>query len=702
MVILFLGAVALPAIILGAFALRAVFLFQQADIDETRHRFTRAGHRVRQAADQARQEAEHRLVRAGTEELIRISVHTTEELERLGTEIPLARRLILLTPSGHTILPPGPPEERPPQDRPEGNDGSLQALHQAESLLHLDNDPERALDLLNQYLDATTSRFKGPLLHLKAICEEKLLLLEDSLVSYDTMLSETPDATGEEGIPLVFYAHLNSLRINTELSKWKQAADHLVRLKRQTEINRFDLTPLMQNHFQERILHERKILVSLMRQEGLVHESHRLDRLLDEAHDLGVFASAFRTDLLPELQLIVRRASLQESDSADNSPHYFSYRLRTIAGELRLFGTRIIRNSSGDLSGLIGYELDLPYLDSSILTPLSGEIGREQDAQIRWSQDSRKRPATLTDETSVTIQLQPPLDFKKMILSVRDPASAALYRTLQSLMLAGLILLMLGAIGLGGIAIIKGIDRELDLARLKSDFVSSISHELKSPLTSILLFGENMQRDETAGQKSRKYAQHIVRESQRLHRLIEEILDLARLEAGGRTLSLEVGDISEVVREAVDFVKPRALSEGYELDLGVDPDLTYCLFDRDAVSQITLNLLENALLHSGGEKSIQVRVRPLGNRFVATEVIDLGVGIPADIRDHLFDRFAAGRRSGGKHQGAGLGLSIARALCRAQGGELTLIPGDGQGTRFVFTVPVGRMDDPGSRSGKKA
>ena len=220
----------------------------------------------------------------------------------------------------------------------------------------------------------------------------------------------------------------------------------------------------------------------------------------------------------------------------------------------------------------------------------------------------------------------------------------------------------------------------------QADFVSGVTHELKTPLTLIRLYGETLQYGGGSEKERRAWCEIIVRESDRLTRLIERVLDFSRVDRGERRYNLEAGDFASVARETLDVYGQYLKRQGFQVEVAVEPRLPVTRFDPDAVVDALLNLVDNAAKYSGEAKYVGIRVRSEGNRVVC-EVEDRGQGIPAADREHLFRKFHRGRNAAGKG-GYGLGLFLVKHVMDAHRGSVEVESEPGRGTRFRLVFPA--------------
>jgi signal transduction histidine kinase len=264
-------------------------------------------------------------------------------------------------------------------------------------------------------------------------------------------------------------------------------------------------------------------------------------------------------------------------------------------------------------------------------------------------------------------------------------------RTLK-LALGGLIGVLVLAIGVGSWLIVVDLSRQLTLARQKTDFVSNVSHELKTPLTSIRMFSELLAEGRVKeDSKQRSYLGIITAETARLTRLINNVLDFARIERGEKSYKRERCNVVELVRETAETYRPHLEAEGFHFDCAL-PGSNLCVQgDRDALAQVVVNLLSNAEKYAGQHKDISVEVEPCADplRFIEVRVLDRGLGVPEGAAEKIFEQFYRAHDSlSSGIQGSGLGLTLARQISRAHGGDVIYQPREGGGSCFILRLPV--------------
>jgi len=219
---------------------------------------------------------------------------------------------------------------------------------------------------------------------------------------------------------------------------------------------------------------------------------------------------------------------------------------------------------------------------------------------------------------------------------------------------------------------------------MKSDFVATASHELRSPLTSIKGFVELLGRSDSLGEREREFVGVILQSTDRLVDLVNDLLDVARLEAGRMEVHPRLFDLAELVREVAGLMGPRISEKDQRLELDLPPGLPRALADSVRVRQILTNLVSNAHQYTGEGGRITVTADQVGDNLEVS-VADNGRGMTQEDLDRVFDRFVR-RDDGGT--GTGLGLSIVRSLVDLQGGSIDVKSTVGEGTTFTVVLPA--------------
>ncbi|MDH3530652.1 MAG: HAMP domain-containing histidine kinase [Acidobacteriota bacterium] len=266
--------------------------------------------------------------------------------------------------------------------------------------------------------------------------------------------------------------------------------------------------------------------------------------------------------------------------------------------------------------------------------------------------------------------------------SVQNLAAAHFY---QSFMLSGVVL---AGLGLGLFLILRNTAKEMQLVQAKSDFVSNVSHELKTPLSLIRLFAETLEYGRVSDKdKNQEYYRIINSESKRLTGLIDNILDFSKIEAGKKNYKFESAHIEQIVSDVVGNYEHQLSSRGFDIRIKAEKNLPPLMVDSDALSQALINLIDNAVKYSGKNKKIDISLAIEG-KFVAITVKDHGIGIPKREQSRIFEQFyRTGSSLVHNTKGTGLGLALVRHIVEAHYGHVTVESKTGMGSRFTIHLP---------------
>ena len=312
-------------------------------------------------------------------------------------------------------------------------------------------------------------------------------------------------------------------------------------------------------------------------------------------------------------------------------------------------------------------------------------------------------------------------------VQVSPSASDELTARVQNRALLELVMVVLSClvIVLGVATILLAAERERRLSALKSDFVANVSHELKTPLALVRMFGEMLQSGRVASDaKRQEYLDIIVSESERLSALIENVLDFARVERGRQAYDFADGDVGEAVSKAAGVYRYRAEREGVELAVDIASGLPRANIDERAIQLAVINLIDNALKYAPGSQVV-VSARP-GEGGIVVRVADKGPGVPVEDQLRIFERFVRGTtaRDPGKPgapgtphpvRGSGIGLALVKHVAESHGGRAWVEsggqagqavqagqPGEAVGSTFAFSLPAKAQQQGGASHARVA
>jgi two-component system phosphate regulon sensor histidine kinase PhoR len=253
--------------------------------------------------------------------------------------------------------------------------------------------------------------------------------------------------------------------------------------------------------------------------------------------------------------------------------------------------------------------------------------------------------------------------------------------------------LVIFAVGLGVLWL--SVRAERRGAQLRSDFIANVSHELKTPLSLIRMFGELLATGKYKGEAmGREYAGIINREAERLSHLIDNVLDFARLERGKASYHFAEGHLEEVVERALDVFRHRLEKEKLRLRTEIESNLPSVRMDEGAMTLVLLNLVDNAVKYAGDGGEVSVRLRRVPGA-VALSIADRGVGIAHDEQRRIFERFYRADSARARNvRGSGIGLALVKHIAEAHGGRVEVESAPGRGSTFTVYVPVAPIMTP--------
>ncbi len=347
--------------------------------------------------------------------------------------------------------------------------------------------------------------------------------------------------------------------------------------------------------------------------------------------------------------------------------------------------TVVWRSAGGRLNAFLGGQ---EHLDGVWLAKGRKAAGPADVALLVATDQGAPRAPVATDQlTSRHSAADTGLPWTLVVTLGRD-VDAARFEGRRRMLLAGLIAVLV-LVAAGSYFVIRSRNREMALARLQSDFTAAVSHEFRTPLTALRQFNELL--DETADltpEKRRIYNQAQARATERLHRLVESLLDFGRMEAGKRPYTLQRVDAGALVRDVVQEFRREIEGRGFDLRCSVEPGEHHIDADAEALARAIWNLLDNAVKYSADERKIDVSVGRTSGE-VSISVRDHGIGIPAGDEKRIFQKFVrldAATSRGIK--GSGIGLAMVQHIVAAHGGTLRVASVEREGSTFTILLPL--------------
>jgi len=348
-----------------------------------------------------------------------------------------------------------------------------------------------------------------------------------------------------------------------------------------------------------------------------------------------------------------------------------------------IFGAKLNLNRVVD--GLRGLMQPDPALQDEICIAILDDNAKPVAFSRSKFQSSWKRPFVATE-------IGDALPHWEVAAYLADPAALTRAACIANITIGLLIAVLVLAIITGSWLIVSNLNSELTLARQKTDFVSNVSHELKTPITSIRMFSELLAEGRvTDSTKQRSYLKIITAETARLTRLINNVLDFSRMERGEKKYNFQPCDLTDIVHSTAETFRPHLEASGFKFDCELTPASISVRGDADALSQIIVNLLSNAEKYSNGGKEITLQLAQKQSPLPHAEIriLDRGSGVPRGSEEKVFEKFYRAHDSlSSGIQGSGLGLTIARQIARAHGGDVVCEQREGGGSCFSLRIPL--------------
>ena len=370
-------------------------------------------------------------------------------------------------------------------------------------------------------------------------------------------------------------------------------------------------------------------------------------------------------------------------------------RRAVVAGD-RAVVTAILTSSAG-APVLAAFSPNLEALGREIFDTMLASL---EGSSVVAVLDHRERPVYSRQplggaEPLVSVTFREGLPNWRLALFQRPGDSPRRAIRWQVAVFTGAFAVLVAVIAAGVVLTSRLVRRETEVARLKSDFVANVSHDLKTPLSVIRMFGETLEMGRVTDEAKRQdYYRVITRESERLSRLIDNVLDFSRIEGGRRVYDIVPTAVEPLVREALEAFGYPLAQASFKVEVDVAPDLPDVPMDRDAIGQALANLVDNAIKYSGERKTLHVSAAVRDGRL-AVSVEDEGLGIPAEEHARIFEKFyRVGRSDTSGCRGSGVGLALVRHVAEAHGGAVTVASQPGVGSRFTLWLPLGAETGP--------
>lgn len=577
-----------------------------------------------------------------------------------------------------------------------GRSRSLGELQTARILELRDEDYPQALAAYRQlYSEAGEERIRGEALNAIARIQAKSGALPEAAESYERLEREFDQERMVNGSPFGAVAQLELGSALLAAGDSVAATRALLALLRSLVGGQWALT---ESQFDFFALRTRGALDGLLSQEGVTPfiEAHgdTLAALAEEEAE----KRATTQELLAFLEtagevMLTRAATLRDRESAEEDRGNLRMLLEVGGHSHPVSVQRPMTRNGTDPSGSWGVLFDLERLRNDLLLPVIREHTTAD--HVGWLVRDRTGDTLLASEaaptgsSTITATLANEILPYTLELYQPTPRFVETFLTSRRGVYFYAFLLLTGILAFGLTLTIRSVTHQLELSRLKSDFVSTISHEFKSPLTAVRHLTEILISDRVPSEDRRKrYYRVMLDQIERLSLLIDNILDLAKMEEGRYELELEPVEVGDLLREIVEAVDHRVRHDGFLIRIEVENPGPTIFLDVEAITQATTNLIDNAVRYSGESREVVVQGFSDSTHFnIAVE--DFGIGLGADEKRRVFERFYRGGDELTRSvKGTGLGLSLVKQIAEAHGGSVAVESEAGCGSTFTIKLSL--------------
>jgi signal transduction histidine kinase len=698
-VFLFGLGIVLPSLLLGYFAFRGIQNDRALVEKERLERTRRSADQVIGAVENGIEAVETALSMIVADNPEPASAKAAAALERLAAGSPLVEQVFYLRDSRDIHLPIAKPLYLPDGQRDKGNSpaddpGVSAEIQNAQRLEFREPDYPGALAAYKQALGrASDPSLMALILNAVARVQRKSGLLQEAVATYERILRDHGGVIISGGMPLGPAAALEIGALSLDLGDNAESLRASVGLYRSLLRREWGLEKAEFELFVERAksrieaffsnpppgldLAPLKSEFQALRDEEAASRK-RTERIL-----------VFEAGAAPALE-----ARIQTAEGAEAPAPFFNRLTLNIGNDPYLVSIEKAAARADNAPDVAwGIIIEPERLRENVLRPALSD--RFADKDTSWAVKGRDGAALLSSENLIegpaTLRTNFISNFPDWSLEFHQPPPRLIKTFLMSRRgLYSFVFLLIAGILVFGLALtMRSVSHELELARMKSDFVSTVSHEFKSPLTSIRQLAEMLQSGRVPSDERRqKYYDVLLEQSERLALLTDNILSLAKIEEGRAEFAFESTDISALLTEIVTSIQERVRHEGFTIGIDIENALPCLMVDRTALSQAVTNLIDNAIKYSGESRKLSVRAF-LEEKAVAIAVRDFGIGIKKEDLPKLFERFyRAGDELTRTVKGSGLGLTLVKEIVEAHRGTIEVESEPGRGSVFTIRLPL--------------
>jgi len=687
----------LPSLLLGYFAFRGIqndqALLEKRRLDDHR----RASEQITSSVDKSITEVEQAFAQARSDQDSSREPDYLQSLKDLKKKYPFVEETFLFRNADEIHFPVAELLFVPDDSIPYPNASSTETFltdnfRIAQQLEFQQKNYQKAISSYQKVLAQAKDRsLKGNCLNAIARVQKKAGLLQNAITSYLSIIQDYSQIRIADGIPLGIAARF-------ELgSLFRETGDIVSALKTHIELYKSLINrewPLKKDAYVFFSQAVNESVQDIFSQESLPSEAAALKDTYQDLQNKEREQKEQTERLLLFQEMAATDIQARTPQSFSDLPNPAIRCIVEIGRNVYYFS--LLQRGDGKQSGpqdRLGVLFNTSYLKDHMLTKiLQNHVPSEKSSWIVL--DGQGQPVvTSQNAPSSTLILKANFagNFPDWTLEFyyEEPHLFESFLTSRRSIYFYMFLLIGGILIFGLILTVRAVSHELELARMKSDFVSTVSHEFKSPLTSIRQMAEMLQSGRVPSEERRqKYYDILLEQSERLSLLTENVLSFAKMDEGREKFEFELVDIVKLMKDLVSTIQDRIRHNGFEIRMELENSLPSLKADSTAISQAITNLIDNAIKYSGGAKKIIVSAYK-GDQYLDIAVKDFGVGIKKEEIDKVFDRFYRGGDELTRTiKGSGLGLTLVKQIVEAHHGSVQVESEPRQGSTFSIKLPL--------------
>jgi len=524
-----------------------------------------------------------------------------------------------------------------------------------------------------------------------ARCFMKLESYDQAIDNYSKIARDYPESTTSYNLPLALIARLQIVDCYQKLGDSKNSLPRSLDLYRDILRKPWNLS---EDQFKTYASMAEESIAKIISEspndfplEEYKKEFEQLRKLHLEKIEQWQIMNDIKRDIIPEL-----RGRFVQTKKYTPTPLRYP---KAIRNRTFIISAVMIPDESGiNSSGMLGVQIKNKYLKDRILDEIIKNIQFSENTNVVISDLSGQ---ILLGDKDPSITYPTTIEFFKdnfppwrIEIFPSETGNLGIVQIRKSFYFWTIITLII-VLAFGAFIIARTISHEMEVLKIKSDFVSSVSHEFKTPLTSIKALTERLQKGKVKDpSKVEQYFSVISQNTDKLTRLVKNILDFSKIEEGKKEYEFAETDVAQLVVQQIENFKKEETQKEVKIRTEIRQNIPHLSVDKDALSQALMNLLDNASKFSLDKKEIYVNVKKDAENVII-EVKDRGIGISQDDLNKIFDKFYQGRNAIKQSvKGTGLGLTLVKHIVEAHGGRISVESKIGQGSTFYLIFPLKR------------